>query len=116
MTREMRAAQRGVGSVARVERISTVKARNSFSRIINRVSYGHERVMLTCRGYPMAAVVSVYDLMRLVRAEELYPLPDRGLSLSQAGDPAESTTEAGARLAAALRHELHQLEKRDRLA
>ena len=100
--------------MTKVERISTVKARNSFSRIINRVSYGHERVMLTCRGYPMAAVVSVYDLLRLVRADERYPLPDRESAARAAGIPGETTTEAGARLAAALHREMRQREQRDR--
>ncbi len=98
---------------AKVERISTVKARNAFSRVINRVSYGHERVMLTCRGYPMAAVVSVNDLVRLVRADERFPLPDRDYS-ARAGVPGETTEQTGARMAAAQRRELDQRAQRDR--
>lgn len=99
---------------AKVERISTVKARNAFSRVINRVSYGHERVMLTCRGYPMAAVVSVYDLLRLVRADERFPLPDRETAAQMVDVPGETTEETGARIAASLRRELNQRAQRDR--
>jgi prevent-host-death family protein len=103
-----------VGVVTNVERMSTVEARNRFSRVINRASYGRERIMLTCRGFPMAAVVSVDDLLRLIRADE------RNRALAHAPpprDPAappETTAETGARIAAELRRELHEMAERDR--
>ena len=54
----------------KLERISTVEARKRFSRLVNRVSYGKERVLLTWRGIAMAAVIPITDLVRLERAEE----------------------------------------------
>jgi prevent-host-death family protein len=54
----------------KLERISSVEARKRFSRLVNRVSYGKERVLLTWRGIAMAAVIPITDLVRLERAEE----------------------------------------------
>ena len=53
----------------KLERISSVEARKRFSRLVNRVSYGKERVLLTWRGIAMAAVIPIPDLVRLERAE-----------------------------------------------
>jgi prevent-host-death family protein len=53
----------------KLERISTVEARKRFSRLVNRVSYGKERVLLTWRGIAMAAVIPIPDLVLLERAE-----------------------------------------------
>lgn len=55
--------------VPRTERISTVEARKRFSQLVNRVSYGKERVLLTWRGMAVAAVIPIPDLVRLERAE-----------------------------------------------
>jgi len=54
----------------KLERISSVEAQKRFSRLVNRVSYGKERVLLTWRGIAMAAVIPITDLVRLERAEE----------------------------------------------
>jgi len=54
----------------KVERVSTVDARRRFSRLVNRVSYGHERILLTWRGFAVAAVIPLVDLARLERAEQ----------------------------------------------
>ena len=42
--------------------ISTSEARERFSDLINRASYGQERIILTRRGKPMAAVVPFEDV------------------------------------------------------
>jgi prevent-host-death family protein len=50
------------GSPATSE-ISTVEARNNFSDIVNRAAYGKERVILTRRGKPIAAIIPAEDLL-----------------------------------------------------
>ncbi len=55
--------------VPKTERVSTVDARRRFSRLVNRVSYGKERILLTWRGIAVAAIIPVPDLVRLEKAE-----------------------------------------------
>ena len=50
-------------------RISTSKARETFSDVIGQVVYAGERVVLERRGKPVAAVISIEDL-RLLEALE----------------------------------------------
>lgn len=52
--------------------IGTVK--RDISELINRVAYGRERIMLTSRGKPKAALVSVDDYERLIQQEINYKL------------------------------------------
>lgn len=42
--------------------MSTVEARENFSEMINQAAYGNQRVVLTRRGKPLVAVVSLQDL------------------------------------------------------
>ncbi len=51
------------------ETISTVEARERLSDIVNRAAYGKERVVLSRRGKPIAAVVSIQDLEALEAIE-----------------------------------------------
>ncbi|MCC5647348.1 type II toxin-antitoxin system Phd/YefM family antitoxin [Nostoc sp. CHAB 5824] len=44
--------------------LSTVKARNQFADLINRVAYSKERVILTRRGKALVAVVHFEDLQQ----------------------------------------------------
>jgi prevent-host-death family protein len=55
--------------VPKTERVSTVEARKRFSQLVNRVSYGKERILLTWRGIAVAAVIPVPDLVCLEKAE-----------------------------------------------
>jgi prevent-host-death family protein len=50
--------------------VTTVKARESFSEVINRSAYGKERIVLTRRGKKVAAVVPVEDLNLLEALED----------------------------------------------
>lgn len=50
--------------------ISTAKARDQFSDIINRARYRGERIILTRRGKPVAAVVPIEDLEVLEKMED----------------------------------------------
>ena len=45
-----------------LNKISTAAARKNFAKIINRVAFGKEAFVLTRRGEPLAAIVSVEDL------------------------------------------------------
>ncbi len=54
--------------------IPTAEARKQFSEILNRVAYAKERVVLTRRGKPLAAVVPIEDIEAL---EALEALEDR---------------------------------------
>jgi len=49
---------------------STTEAREDFAELVNVVSYGKERVVLTRRGKAVAAVVPVEDLEVLEAAED----------------------------------------------
>jgi len=46
-------------------KISTVEARENFSEMINQAAYGNERVVLTRRGKPLVAVLSLQELQHL---------------------------------------------------
>lgn len=50
--------------------ISTVAAREHFSDLINRVAYGKDRVVLTRRNRPLAAVVPFEDMALLEEIED----------------------------------------------
>ena len=46
-------------------KISTVKARENFSELINQAAYGKQKVILTRRGKALAALVSMEDYQLL---------------------------------------------------
>ena len=50
--------------------ISATAAKNQFSDVISRAAFGKERIVLTRRGKPVAAVVPVEDLERLENMED----------------------------------------------
>ena len=43
-------------------KMSTVEARENFSEMINQAAYGNQRVVLTRRGKPLVAVISLQDV------------------------------------------------------
>ncbi len=49
-----------------VETVTTVEARDRFSRLVNRVAYGNEKLVITRRGIKLAALVPFNDLVRLM--------------------------------------------------
>jgi len=61
------------------------EARESFSTTINRVAFGHERVVLTRHGKRVAAVVPVEDLDLLEALEDARDLDEAREALA---DPA----------------------------
>ncbi len=52
------------------EAITTVAARQHFSELVNRVAYGKDRILLTRRNRPLAAVVPIEDVALLEQMED----------------------------------------------
>ena len=49
-----------------IQTITTVDARNTFSRLINRVAFGQETLVITRRGMKLAALIPFQDFLTLV--------------------------------------------------
>lgn len=45
--------------------MTTVEARENFSELINQAAYGKKRIILTRRGKPLVAVISLEELKAL---------------------------------------------------
>ena len=52
------------------EAVTTAAARKNFSDLINRVAYGKDRVVLTRRNKPLAAVVPFEDIALIEEIED----------------------------------------------
>jgi len=50
--------------------VSTVKARDAFSEMINRAAFGKERIVLTRRGKEIVALVPIEDARLLENMED----------------------------------------------
>ena len=57
------------------EKVSIGRVKRDVSDLVNRVAYGGERIILTSRGKPKAALVSIDDLERLRQSEAPEPPP-----------------------------------------
>ncbi len=66
--------------------VSTVKARNQFSDLINRVAYGKERVVLSRRGRALAGIVPLEDMRLLEQIEDRLDLDDARAALKEAAE------------------------------
>ena len=63
--------------------VSTVKAREQLSTVINRAAFGKERVILTRRGKEIVAVVPIEDLRFLEALENRIDLEDARATLAE---------------------------------
>jgi len=63
--------------------ISTVKAREQLSTVINRAAFGKERVVLTRRGKEVAAVVPIEDVKLLEELEDRIDLEEARIALAE---------------------------------
>jgi prevent-host-death family protein len=54
--------------------ISVSDARETFAELVNRAAYGHERVLVSRRGKPIAAIVPIEDVEYLERVEDEFDL------------------------------------------
>jgi prevent-host-death family protein len=76
--------------------LSIGEARNKLADVINRVSYGGERIVFARRGKPVAALVSADDLDALRRMEDAEDLRDAAKALNEyEHDKAGAVTLAG---------------------
>ena len=67
-------------------KISAADARKKFANIINRVAYGKESFVLTRRGEPLAAIVSMDDLLLLHEIEEQMDIDDAWKARKEPGE------------------------------
>jgi prevent-host-death family protein len=70
-------------------KVSTAEARKRFSDVINRASYGKERVALTRNGHTLAVLVSVEDLELLEAMEDRIDAEDARKALAEAKSKGE---------------------------
>ena len=70
-----------------LNKITTADARQKFSDIINRVAFGDDSFVLTRRGKPIAALVSIKELELLQELEDKLDIKDAWTAKSEPGDP-----------------------------
>jgi len=70
-----------------LNKITTADARQKFSNIINRVAFGNESFVLTRRGKPIAALVSMKELELLQEIEDKLDIEDAWKAKSEPGEP-----------------------------
>jgi len=63
--------------------ITTGKAREQLSYVINRAAFGKERIVLTRRGKEIAAVVPIEDVKLLEEIEDRIDLEEARAALAQ---------------------------------
>lgn len=64
--------------------ITTASAREHFSEIINRSSYGKERIVLSRRGKDLAAIIPMEDLKLIEIIEDKLDLQDAEKAIKEA--------------------------------
>ena len=69
-----------------LNKISTADARKKFATIVNRVAFGKESFVLTRRGEPLAAIVSVDDLKLLQELKEQMDIDDAWKARNEPGE------------------------------
>lgn len=70
-----------------LNKITTADARQKFSDIINRVAFGDDSFVLTRRGKPIAALVSIKELELLQELEDKIDIEDAWEAKNEPGDP-----------------------------
>ncbi len=70
-----------------LNKITTADARKKFSNLINRVAFGDESFVLTRRGEPIAALVSMKELKLLQEIEDKMDIDDAWKARSEPGEP-----------------------------
>ncbi len=70
-----------------LNKITTADARKKFANIINRVAFGNESFVLTRRGEPIAAIVSMKELNLLQEIEDQIDIDDAWKAKNEPGEP-----------------------------
>ncbi len=70
-----------------LNKITTADARKKLSNIINRVAFGNESFVLTRRGEPVAALVSLNELKLLQDIEDQIDIEDAWKAKKEPGEP-----------------------------
>jgi prevent-host-death family protein len=60
-----------------MDTVGIAEIKRQISTIVNRVAYGRERIILTSRGKPKAALVSIEDLQKLEMLDRTTSPPSR---------------------------------------
>ena len=60
-----------------MDTVGIAEVKRSISTLVNRVAFGRERIILTSRGRPKAALVSIEDLQKLKTLESSTAPPSR---------------------------------------
>jgi prevent-host-death family protein len=74
-------------------RVSIGQVKRDLSDLVNRVAYGGERIILTSRGRPKAAIVSIEDYRRLEQERKEKALAQWELWLAQSEELAADILE-----------------------
>lgn len=69
-----------------LNKITTADARKKFANIINRVAFGDESFVLTRRGEPIAAIVSMRELKLLQELEDQIDIEDAWKAKNELGE------------------------------
>ena len=70
-----------------LNKITIADARKKLSNIINRVAFGDESFVLTRRGEPIAALVSMRELKILHEIEDKIDIEDAWKAKNEPGEP-----------------------------
>ena len=70
-----------------LNKISAADARKKFANIINRVAYSDESFVLTRRGEPVAAIVSMKELNMLQDLEDRMDVEEAWKAKNEPGEP-----------------------------
>lgn len=64
--------------------LSVAEAREQFSEAINRAAYGKERIVVTRRGKPLAAIVPIEDMEAMEAIEDRIDLEEAAKARAEA--------------------------------
>lgn len=70
-----------------LNKITTADARKKLANIINQVAFGNESFVLTRRGEPIAAIVSMRELKLLQELEDQIDIQDAWKAKNELGKP-----------------------------
>ena len=70
-----------------LNKITTADARKKFAAIINKVAFGNEAFVLTRRGEPIAAIISMKELRLLKELEDRIDIDDAWKAKNEPGEP-----------------------------